>query len=98
ETPEAAAADFDLAWRQQSKTPHGVPEVDRSEQGRNKSAVLGNTMQALTEGGVPFLQALDATLKAFDHPAPAHGVRGLGGEGYSRTDVDDAPPREEGTK
>lgn len=29
ETPEAAAADFDLAWRQQVKRPHGVPEVDR---------------------------------------------------------------------
>lgn len=24
ETPGAAAADFDLAWRQQSKAPHGV--------------------------------------------------------------------------
>ncbi len=40
--------------------------TDLSEQGRNRSAVLGNTMQTLTEGGVPFLQALDAPLKVFD--------------------------------
>ena len=51
----------------ESRTP-GVEAPDLSEQGRNKSALLGNTMQSLTEGGVPFLQALDATLKAFDHP------------------------------
>jgi hypothetical protein len=52
----------------------GVPEVDRSEQGRNRSAVLGNTMQELTDGGVPFFKALEATVKAFDY-GPTDGVR-----------------------
>ena len=47
-----------------------APQPDKTEQGRTRSTVLSDNVAALVDGGVPFLHALDATLKAYDHPAP----------------------------
>lgn len=43
-------------------------EPDLSEQGRNRSAVLVNNIQAMVDAGLPFLDALETTLKVYDHP------------------------------
>ena len=43
------------------------PEQDLSEQGRNRSAVLGNNVEAMMGAGLPFLKALETTLKVYDH-------------------------------
>lgn len=49
-----------------------IQEQDLTEQGRNKSAVLGNNIEVLMQdAGLSFLQALETTLKAYDHPHPA---------------------------
>jgi hypothetical protein len=42
-------------------------EHDLSEQGRNRSAVLGNNIEAMMESGLSFLKALETTLKVYDH-------------------------------
>ena len=44
-------------------------EQDKTEQGRNRSAILGNNVEATMEAGLSFTQALNATLKVYDHPA-----------------------------
>ena len=45
-------------------------EHDLSEQGRNRSAVLGNNIEAMMESGLSFLKALETTLKVYDHAVP----------------------------
>ena len=53
--------------------PEQEQEPDLSEQGRNRSAVLGNNIEVLMDAGLPFLKALDTTLKAYYHLAtPQH--------------------------
>lgn len=49
--------------------PQAEPKDDRTELGRKRSALLGDNVAILVKGGVPFLRALDATLRAYDHPA-----------------------------
>jgi hypothetical protein len=61
------------------KWPAGVPAVDRSEDGRNKSAVLGNNIQAFVDAGLSFPQALDTALKVYDHPSADGGKEIDGG-------------------
>lgn len=45
-----------------------VQEPDKSEQGRTRSAILGNNVEAMMETGLSFMEALDTTLKVYDHP------------------------------
>jgi hypothetical protein len=45
-------------------------EPDLTELGRNRSAVLGNNVEAMMEAGLPFLTALQTTLKVYDHAQP----------------------------
>ena len=49
------------------------PAQDLSEQGRNRSAVLGNNVEAMMDAGLPFLKALETTLKVYDHDVPKLG-------------------------
>jgi hypothetical protein len=44
-------------------------EPDLSEQGRNRSAVLGNNIEAFMDAGLPFLKALETAIKVYDHQA-----------------------------
>jgi len=51
-------------------TPPQNIEQDLSEQGRNRSAILGNNIQEMVNSGLPFLTALNTTLKVYDHFTP----------------------------
>ena len=51
-------------------TPPQNIEQDLSEQGRKKSAILGNNIEEMTNNGLPFLTALDTALKVYDHHTP----------------------------
>ena len=48
-------------------------EPDLSEQGRTRSAILGNNVEAMMDAGLPFLKALETTLKVYDHDTPKVG-------------------------
>ena len=61
------------ALKESLAQPEQEQEPDLSEQGRNRSAVLGNNIEVLMDAGLPFLKALDTTLKAYYHLAtPQH--------------------------
>jgi hypothetical protein len=51
-------------------TPPQNIEQDLSEQGRKKSAILGNNIEEMVNNGLPFLTALDTALKVYDHHTP----------------------------
>jgi hypothetical protein len=51
-------------------TPPRNIEQDLSEQGRKKSAILGNNIEEMVNNGLPFLTALDTALKVYDHHTP----------------------------
>jgi hypothetical protein len=51
-------------------TPPQCTEQDLSEQGRKKSAILGNNIEEMVNNGLPFLTALDTALKVYDHHTP----------------------------
>jgi hypothetical protein len=51
-------------------TPPQRTEQDLSEQGRNRSAILGNNIEEMVNNGLPFLTALDTALKVYDHHTP----------------------------
>jgi hypothetical protein len=51
-------------------TPPQFTEQDLSEQGRKKSAILGNNIEEMVNNGLPFLTALDTALKVYDHHTP----------------------------
>jgi len=57
-------ADFKAALAQPAQEP------DLTEQGRKRSAILGNNVEFMMDAGLPFLKALETTLKVYDHPAP----------------------------
>jgi len=57
-------ADFKAALAQPAQEP------DLTEQGRKRSAILGNNVECMMDVGLPFLKALETTLKVYDHPAP----------------------------
>jgi hypothetical protein len=57
----------DSLWRKRQEPEQ---EHDLSEQGRNRSAVLGNNIEAMMESGLSFLKALETTLKVYDHAVP----------------------------
>lgn len=66
--PKWQGARFDSALHDQPPQPE--QEHDLSEQGRNRSAVLGNNIEAMMESGLSFLKALETTLKVYDHAVP----------------------------
>lgn len=45
-------------------------EPDLTEQGRKRSAILGNNVESMVVAGLPFLKALETALKVYDHPTP----------------------------
>jgi len=47
-----------------------VQEPDLTEQGRTRSAIIGNNVEAMMDAGLPFLKALETTLKVYDHSTP----------------------------
>lgn len=49
-------------------------EQDKTEQGITRSQILGNNVQSMMDSGLTFLQALDTTLRVYDHPEPMRAV------------------------
>jgi hypothetical protein len=66
----AIAAIKEALAKQEQGEPAPAQELDFSEKGRNRSAVLGNNVEAMMDAGLPFLKALETTLKIYDHPTP----------------------------
>lgn len=45
-------------------------QADKIEQGMRRSKLIGNSVEGMMESGLSFTQALDATLRVYDHNEP----------------------------